>query len=136
VSGEPRPLVLVAEDDEDILKLVVFDLEAEGFEVVTARDGEQALRLALDQRPDLAILDVVMPALGGDEVARRIRDSEALDGTAVILLTARSQLGDIVRGFETGADDYLTKPFDPVELRACVHALVRRRESLRRKRTA
>jgi DNA-binding response OmpR family regulator len=125
------PIVLVADDEEDILELVRFDLEAEGYGVLTARDGTEALRLALERLPEVAILDVVMPGLGGFEITQRVRENEMLDGTAVILLTARSGIVDILEGFRAGADDYLTKPFEPEELRTRVRVLLDRRESLR-----
>ena len=130
-SGKRRLVVLVADDDEDIRSLVSFDLEAEGFEVLQAHDGEAALAVALGRLPDLAVIDVVMPKLDGYEVTRRIRERTALDRTPVILLTARAQVSDIIRGFHVGADDYVTKPFQPDELRTRVRALVSLRSSPR-----
>ena len=122
-----RPRVLVADDDADIRALVSFRLERAGYEVVEARDGEEALRLAREQTPDLAVLDVMMPKLTGDEVTRRIRSDEATRRMPVILLTARVQEDDVARGFEAGADDYIKKPFSPQELRARVQAVLGRR---------
>ena len=136
VMDKRPPVVLVADDDDDIVALVAYDLETEGFEVLTARDGGAALRLALERRPHVAILDVGMPKLGGYELARRIREHAALDQTAVVLLTARAELVDILHGFDSGADDYVTKPFEPDELRTRVHALLRVRASLPRDRAA
>jgi DNA-binding response OmpR family regulator len=121
------PLVLVADDDPDILTLVGFRLERAGYEVLPARDGEEALALALERQPDLAILDVMMPKLDGYEVTQRLRDNQATSGMPVILLTARVQEADITRGFEAGADDYIKKPFSPQELRARVQAILGRR---------
>jgi DNA-binding response OmpR family regulator len=126
-ARKPRPLVLVAEDDEDILELVVFDLEDEGYEVLTARDGEAAVALALERRPDLILLDVAMPGLDGYEVTRRLRAEEATRSTPVVLLTARAQVRDVILGFEAGANDYVTKPFRPDELRTRLHAALGRR---------
>jgi DNA-binding response OmpR family regulator len=126
-ARKPRPLVLVAEDDEDILELVVFDLEDEGYEVLTARDGEAAVALALERRPDLILLDVAMPGLDGYEVTRRLRADEATRGTPVVLLTARAQVRDVILGFEAGANDYVTKPFRPDELRTRLQAALGRR---------
>ena len=126
-APKPRPLVLVAEDDEDILELVVFDLEDEGYEVLTARDGEAAVALALERRPDLILLDVAMPGLDGYEVTRRLRAEEATRNTPVVLLTARAQVRDVILGFEAGANDYVTKPFRPDELRTRLHAALGRR---------
>ena len=121
------PLVLVADDDPDILTLVGFRLERAGYEVLPARDGEEALALALERRPDLAIIDVMMPKLDGYEVTQRLRKDPATSGMPVILLTARVQEADITRGFEAGADDYIKKPFSPQELRARVQAILGRR---------
>jgi DNA-binding response OmpR family regulator len=119
-----RPLVLVADDDRDILQLVSFRLERADYEVVQANDGEEALRLAKELRPDLAVLDLMMPKLNGYEVIREIRRNEETKAIPVILLTARVQEADVARGFEAGADDYLKKPFSPQELRARVQAIL------------
>ncbi len=123
--------VLVADDDEDILELVSFRLERAGYEVVTARDGAAALAAAQEQRPDLAVLDVMMPGLNGYEVTQRLRADDATRDIPVILLTARVQEADVNRGFEAGADDYLRKPFSPQELRARVQAIIARRSRAR-----
>ena len=121
----PQPVVLAADDDEDILELVAFRLERAGYRILTASDGEQALQIALDQHPDLAVLDVMMPRLTGLEVTERIRaEGERMP---IVLLTARVQEADIARGFEAGADDYIKKPFSPQELRARVQAILGRR---------
>jgi DNA-binding response OmpR family regulator len=125
--GNGKPLVLAADDDPDILSLVVFRLERAGYEVLTAADGDEALRLALERNPDLAVLDVMMPKLDGYEVTRRLRAHEPTSRLPIILLTARVQEADITRGFEAGADDYIKKPFSPQELRARVHAILGRR---------
>jgi DNA-binding response OmpR family regulator len=122
-----QALVLVADDDADILSLVSFRLERAGYEVLPAHDGEEALTLALERQPDLAVLDVMMPKLDGYEVTRRLRDNAATSRMPVILLTARVQEADITRGFDAGADDYIKKPFSPQELRARVQAILGRR---------
>jgi DNA-binding response OmpR family regulator len=129
VSSEQngRPLVLVADDDHDILGLVSFRLERAGYDVVAAHDGEEALRLALERVPDLAVIDVMMPKLDGYEVTTRLRQNHATRRMPVILLTARVQEADIARGFEAGADDYVKKPFSPQELGARVQAILGRR---------
>jgi DNA-binding response OmpR family regulator len=127
VTDTPRPLVLVADDDEDILALVCYRMEKAGYEVVRARDGEEALQLASDLLPALAILDVMMPKADGYEVTRRLREQETTSRMPIILLTARSQEADVQRGFEAGADDYIRKPFSPQELRARVQAILGRR---------
>jgi DNA-binding response OmpR family regulator len=122
-----RQVVLVADDDKDILALVAFRLERSGYEVVTAADGEEALRLARERTPDLAVLDVMMPKLTGYDVTRALRADESTSRIPVILLTARVQEADVARGFEAGADDYVKKPFSPQELRARVQAILGRR---------
>jgi DNA-binding response OmpR family regulator len=127
VSEAGQPLVLVADDDPDILSLVSFRLERAGYDVVTAADGEEALRVALDRSPDLAVLDVMMPRLTGYDVTREIRQNDSLRQMPIILLTARVQEADVARGFEAGADDYIKKPFSPQELRARVQAVLGRR---------
>lgn len=125
--NDRTPLVLVADDDVDIRALVAFRLERFGYEVLQAADGEEALRLALERNPDLAVLDVMMPKLTGYEVTRRIRATEATSRMPVILLTARVQEADVTEGFEAGADDYIRKPFSPQELGARVQAILGRR---------
>jgi DNA-binding response OmpR family regulator len=119
--------VLVAEDDEDILALVVFRLEQANYDVACATNGAEALTLARERIPDLAILDVMMPKLDGYEVTRQIRAYDETRGMPVILLTARVQEADVTRGFEAGADDYIKKPFSPQELRARVQSILGRR---------
>ena len=126
-GDSPRPVILVADDDADILSLVAFRLERAGYDVVPASDGEEALRLAVERTPDLAVLDVMMPKLDGYEVTARLRSHEATRRMPVILLTARVQESDVARGFEAGADDYIKKPFSPQELRARVQAILGRR---------
>lgn len=120
------PVVLVADDDDDILQLVAFRLERAGYRILTASDGEQALQIALDEHPDLAVLDVMMPRLTGLEVTERLRAQG--ERMPIVLLTARVQEDDVARGFEAGADDYIKKPFSPQELRARVQAMLERRE--------
>jgi len=126
-SARERPLVLAADDDEEILGLVSFRLERSGYDVVLARDGEEALELALEVVPDLAVLDVMMPKLDGFELTRRLRAADATSRMPIILLTARAQDSDVQQGFEAGADDYIRKPFSPDELRARVQAILGRR---------
>ena len=130
MSDDPRT-VLVADDDEDILQLVSFRLERAGYKVVTAADGQQALAAAREHKPDLAVLDVMMPGLNGYEVTRQLRADAATATIPVILLTARVQEADVSRGFEAGADDYLRKPFSPQELRSRVQAILARRSTIR-----
>jgi DNA-binding response OmpR family regulator len=117
--------VLVAEDDEDILVLVTTRLRLDGFNVLEARDGEQALALLRERRPLVAVLDIGLPGLDGLEVLQRIRADEELRGTPVLLLTAKAQETDVRRGFDAGADAYVRKPFSPAKLSAKIDELLR-----------
>jgi DNA-binding response OmpR family regulator len=111
-----RPLVLCADDDEDILALVTLRLTRAGYEVLQATDGAQALELALERLPALAVLDVMMPRRTGLEVLQELRADEATRGIPVILLSARVQETDVEGGLVAGADAYLAKPFRAAEL--------------------
>jgi DNA-binding response OmpR family regulator len=126
VTGNGRPLILIADDDPDILSLVTLRLERSGYEVMGAGNGEQALAAAIARPPDLALLDVTMPKLDGYELTARLRDNEATRHLPIILLTARVQESDIARGVEAGADDYVRKPFSIQELRERVQAALGR----------
>jgi two-component system, OmpR family, phosphate regulon response regulator PhoB len=120
------PLVVAADDDPDILNLLTLRLDRAGYEVLTARDGEQALALASERSPDLILLDVSMPKLTGLDVARRLRELPATATTPIVLLTARASESDRAAGYEAGATAYLTKPFSPQELSAQVGQLLGR----------
>jgi DNA-binding response OmpR family regulator len=124
---DARPVILAADDDEDILELVTFRLERSGYTVVQARDGEEAFQLAREKQPDLAVLDVMMPKMDGFELTRRLRADETTSRIPIILLTARAQDADLQQGFDAGADDYIRKPFSPQELRARVQSILGRR---------
>jgi len=126
MTDREAPLVLVADDEEDIRSLVAFRLMRAGYEVITAADGEEALLLATTRLPDLVVLDMMMPKATGLEVTRSMREHEATKVIPVILLTARAQEGDVISGFEAGADDYVKKPFSPQDLQARVQALLER----------
>jgi DNA-binding response OmpR family regulator len=119
--------VLAADDDEDILELISFRLERSGYTVLQARDGQEALEMARRSRPDLAVLDVMMPKIDGFELTRRLREDESTTRMPIILLTAKTQEGDVEQGFDAGADDYIRKPFSPQELRSRVQAILGRR---------
>ncbi|MGQ9557411.1 MAG: response regulator [Desulfurispora sp.] len=121
------PTVLVVEDDDHILELIKFHLEKESYRVLTAADGEQALALARQQRPDLIILDIMLPGLDGLSTCRRLRQEQATAAIPVIMVSARGEELDKVLGLEIGADDYVTKPFSPRELMARVRARLRSR---------
>jgi len=122
-----QPVILTADDDPDIRELLAFRLERSGYTVLQAVDGEEALALALEHTPDLAVLDVMMPKMDGFEVVRRMRAEETTKGIPIIMLTARAQDSDVEEGFDAGADDYLRKPFSPQELRARVQSILGRR---------
>jgi len=117
--------ILVVDDEKSIVDIISYNLKKEGYEVITAYDGQQGLRIALTENPDLIMLDIMMPKLDGFEVCRRIREKKLQ--TPVIMLTARAEEIDKVFGFELGADDYVTKPFGVRELMARVKANLRRR---------
>jgi DNA-binding response OmpR family regulator len=116
--------VLVAEDDEDILLLVATRLKRDGYDVVTARSGAEALALLQERRPEVAVLDIGMPPPDGLEIVRRVRRDAELRGTRLLLLTAKAQESDIRRGLEAGADAYVSKPFSPADLSARVKDLL------------
>jgi DNA-binding response OmpR family regulator len=126
VTRNGQPLILIADDDPDILALVSFRLERAGYEVVQARNGEEAVQVALARRPDLAVIDVMMPRIDGYETTRQLRQQEETSRMPIILLTARVQEEDIARGFDAGADDYVRKPFSPQELGSRVQAALGR----------
>ena len=115
--------ILVVDDEKLLVKGIKFNLEHEGYEVDTAYDGEEAVRLTLETEYDLLILDLMMPRLDGLEACRRIRE---FSGVPIIMLTARGEDMDKLIGFEYGADDYITKPFNIMELKARIRAILRR----------
>ena len=120
-----KPVVIVADDEEDIRVLVSFRLDRDGWDVVTAADGREALDLILERRPDIAVLDVRMPKLTGIEVLEQVRADDTVGDTPVILLSAGVQEDSIARGLEAGANEYMKKPFSPDELAARVEAVAR-----------
>ncbi|HET9499977.1 MAG TPA: response regulator [Marmoricola sp.] len=118
--------IVIADDDADIRELVVFKLRHGGHEVIPVADGAAAVEACSSQRPDLVILDVMMPGMSGLEAARALRKDTDLAGLPIIMLTARAQESDIEQGFEAGADDYVVKPFSPRELASRVEAVLAR----------
>jgi DNA-binding response OmpR family regulator len=123
-AARPIPLVLIADDDEDILTLVALRFRRSGLEVILARDGEEALELIKTRAPDAAVLDIAMPKLTGLEVVRQIRESEATKTLPIVLLTARAAEKDVELGLDAGADEYITKPFSPQDLYTCVQSVL------------
>jgi diguanylate cyclase (GGDEF)-like protein len=125
------PKVLIVDDDPDIRTFVEVSLSLAGFDTVEAGDGEQAIEQAIATAPDIVVMDVMMPRLDGFEALRRLRADGRVSHIPVILLTAKTQTLDKLEGFEAGADDYLTKPFDPSELVARLQATLRRAADMR-----
>jgi DNA-binding response OmpR family regulator len=123
-SDRQRPLALICDDEELILDLLEHHLTNQGFDVARASDGQQALDYLQHQVPDVAILDVMMPCVQGDEVLRRIRETPVWRHIPVLMLTMRTEEADVVSAFEVGASDYLGKPFTSAELVARVNRLV------------
>ena len=121
-----KPLILVVEDEVDLVTLLSYNLEREGFRVITANDGEEALLLADERTPHLVLLDWMLPLMSGLEVCRQLRRNAKTRDIPVIMLTARGEEADKVRGLNSGADDYLAKPFSPTELVARIRAVLRR----------
>ncbi|QBX54239.1 response regulator [Nocardioides seonyuensis] len=118
--------IVVADDDADIRTMVGYRLQRAGHEVIPVADGAAALDACREHAPDLAVLDLMMPGLGGLDAARQIRADSTLRDVRILMLTARAQESDIEQGFAAGADDYLTKPFSPRELSTRVAALLGR----------
>jgi len=121
-----KPSVLVAEDEGALVTLLRYNLEREGYRVLEAMDGEEALLVATEEKPDLVLLDWMLPQLSGIEVCRRLRGRQETRNVPIIMLTARGEESDRIRGLDTGADDYLTKPFSMMELLARLRAVMRR----------
>jgi two-component system, OmpR family, phosphate regulon response regulator PhoB len=121
-----KPLVLIVEDEQALVTLLRYNFEAAGYEVATALDGDEALLAVSERRPDLIVLDWMLPSVSGLEVCRQLRRKAETRDVPVIMLTARGEEADRIRGLDSGADDYVTKPFSPTELVARVRAVLRR----------
>ncbi len=124
----PRPVekILVIDDEEDILELICFQLNKEGYRVLQAKNGQEGLKLALEEKPDLVVLDIMLPDLNGIEILKRLKYQRESQGTAVLMLTAKGEELDRVLGFELGAEDYVTKPFSVRELLLRIRAILSR----------
>jgi DNA-binding response OmpR family regulator len=118
------PVVLIADDDPDILELVALTLERDGYEVLQARSGEEALRLADEREPHLAVLDLMMPGMDGCEVTRRLRAAEGQRRLPILILTAFAEDRQAARALDAGADAYMKKPFSPRDLLAKASSMI------------
>jgi len=121
-----KPLVLIVEDQEALVTMLRYNLENSGFRVNTAGDGEEALVAAAEEVPDLILLDWMLPLMSGIEVCRQLRSKAETKRVPIIMLTARGEETDKLRGLDSGCDDYITKPFSPAELIARINAVLRR----------
>jgi two-component system alkaline phosphatase synthesis response regulator PhoP len=120
------PTVLVVDDDPVIQKLLQVNFEMEGYDVVIAGDGEEGLAMAREEQPDVVLLDVMMPKMNGLDVAAAMRSDATTEGIPIIMLSAKAQASDVQAGLDLGVDDYVTKPFDPLELLDRVSAILNR----------
>ncbi|MEO3427776.1 phosphate regulon transcriptional regulator PhoB [Pelagibius sp. CAU 1746] len=121
-----KPLVLIVEDQEALVTMLRYNLESAGFRINTAGDGEEALVAAAEEVPDLILLDWMLPLMSGIEVCRQLRSKSETKRVPIIMLTARGEESDKLRGLDSGCDDYITKPFSPAEMIARVNAVLRR----------
>jgi len=121
-----KPYIIVAEDEDALSTLLTYNLEKEGYEVAMAVDGDEALMMISERMPDLLVCDWMMPKVSGIEVCRRLRSQGTTRNLPIVMLTARSEESDRIRGLDTGADDYIVKPFSMIELVARIRAVLRR----------
>ena len=119
--------ILIVEDEPAMVELLRYNLESEGFDVATAHDGDEALLALEEEQPDMLLLDWMLPKVSGIEICRRLRRDQRHGNMPVIMITARGEEADRVRGLDVGADDYVAKPFSPAELMARIRAVLRRR---------
>lgn len=126
-SVDPKPKVVIADDDPDIRRLVQITVSNAGCDVTVASDGEEALSLIREGHPDLVILDVLMPRMDGWEVAKELKGDPATAAIPIMFLTSRGQEHDVLEGFNSGAADYMVKPFSPRELQVRVRAVLAKR---------
>ena len=131
-NEEDKSLILVVEDNEDVLKYILDTLKSE-YRLIYAKDGEKGYEKALESIPDLIVSDIMMPIMDGNKMCELIRKDERTSHIPVILLTAKAEEADKIEGLETGADDYIIKPFDPIELIVRIKNLILRRNKLREK---
>ncbi len=122
-----RETILIVDDEEDIIELIKYNLKNEGYDILTAFTGEQAIKIARQSQPDLIVLDLMLPGIDGLEVTRFLKNSAQTKELPIVMLTAKGEESDIVTGLELGANDYISKPFSPKELLARIRAILRRR---------
>jgi two-component system alkaline phosphatase synthesis response regulator PhoP len=121
-----KPRILAVDDEEDLLELVAYNLSREGFDVLPAATGEEALRIAVNEQPDLILLDWMLPGITGLDLTKRLKSDSRTERIPIVMLTVKNSDLDIALGLELGADDYITKPFSPRVLAARVRAVLRR----------
>lgn len=126
---EPQSRILIVDDEIDVLEFIAYNLEREGYRTFTAKDGLEAIRIARNEKPDLILLDVMMPNLDGFAAAEQFRNLRELKNTLIVFLTARNDEESELKGFTVGADDYITKPIKPKLLVSRIKALLRRKSS-------
>ena len=126
ITPMSKEKILVVDDEQDLVKLIRYHLEKDGYKVLSASNGEDALFLSRKERPELVILDLMLPGIDGLDVCKRLKADPELANTAIVMLTAKGEEVDITLGLKLGADDYVTKPFSPKELVARVQAVLRR----------
>ena len=122
-----KETILIVDDEEDIIELIQYNLKNEGYSILTADAGEQAIKIAKQARPDLIVLDLMLPGMDGLEVTRYLRSNEETRDLPIVILTAKGEESDIITGLELGANDYISKPFSPKVLVARIRAILRRR---------
>ena len=123
-----KETILIVDDEEDIIELIKYNLKNEGYSILTAESGEQAIKIAKQSRPDLIVLDLMLPGMDGLEVTRYLRSNEETSDMPIVMLTAKGEESDIITGLELGANDYISKPFSPKVLTARIRAIFRRRK--------
>lgn len=126
MAGKSKPLVLIVEDETDLVTLLEYNLGKEGYDVLAAEDGEEGLFLARQHQPDVLLLDWMLPRLSGLDMCRQLRKDRETRDIPILMLTAKAEETDKVRGLDSGADDYIAKPFSPAELVARIRAVMRR----------
>lgn len=122
-----KETILIVDDEEDILELIKFNLKVEGYHILTTMTGEEAIKIAKQSRPDLMVLDLMLPGIDGLEVTRYLKNNELTMDIPIVMLTAKGEESDVVAGLELGANDYMSKPFSPRELTARIRSILRRR---------